>query len=65
MHTADVFRRSFVTDKNNFFAFGSPGFGIFSIKDGTADGSSRRSRQTSGNNFFLGFRIKHRVQQLV
>ena len=65
MHTADIFRRSFVTDKDYFFTSASPFFSIFRIKYGTTYSSSWRSRKTGCDNFLFGFRIKHRVQQLV
>ena len=65
MHAANVFRTCFITDKDNFFAFGSPSFGIFGIKDGTADGSAGAGRQTGSDNFLRSLRIQHRVQQLV
>ena len=65
MHTADIFRRSFQTNQDNFFALGSPSFGIFSRKDGLTDGSARRSGQTGCDYFFRSFGIQHRVQQLI
>ena len=65
VHTADIFRRSFVTDKDNFFTFSCPSFCIFGAEYGTTHSSTRRCRQTVSNNFFIGFRVQHWVQQLV
>ena len=67
VHSPQVFGRSFLAYQNHFFASVFPFFGFVGEEYDTPAGSTRRSRQTFGNNvsFFQSFFIEYRMEQLV
>ena len=66
-HTAQVFRRGFLTNQNHGFAIGNPLFGFVSEKDDLAGRRPRRGRQTFGDDLGAldGAAFKDRVQKFI